>query len=971
MLQSRSLMPANSADSQVAGVVPLLRRAAPSTRFDPALARTRLNVPMPVLVRSAVRQQSQPDRQTGPALTDQGDHGGSPPASTTPTSAPAPTKPHRFGLSAGVVGDHDDFPDMGRDAGAPPGADVPNGSVRARFSATTDQTQPHTPRSANLEEMTGLLERVTLIGNWAIGSVLNSQSLSKTVTGEALRDLVEGNEYVFRGRTRNSERYGESLEVVSTMPHISASPQAIARFLARNFKGIGPAKAERFVRETIAKAQNEQGKATAMEQLRTTLLNDPWSLDLSALSKNAQFNGGSDEESAPTLLYVQRDLTLRLGSIAGMRENVLKDLAKHLVAHAPATADARTKGRIDPAIAQKCWAELLKDPYAPVRAVPGYGFSLADSVGKIMKIARDAPERLRALVAHALNEGCTVGGHVFLSDAQIVQSIGSVDPRVNPQRALEFALDAQTIRKCEEFSVVRYYPDALLDTERSLAARVAAMCQPSEPLSEIEPDALQQRVREAAKKVLGKRGEIDDSQVQALVGIMTSGVRLHTLTAGPGCGKTALMEILVDVLKDQSFTFMAPTGKAAKVLSNRLQSHGLRASTIHSALMGASAAEFRVNEDDPLDSDIVVVDESSMADLGLADGVLAAAHARAHVILLGDPDQLPSIAPGNFLRDVLRITEVDHHRLHTTHRNQGGILDLIKQVREGRIDCAQAEGVTFSRRLGDASLEQGEIVSRYMDAVRLHGFGAVALLMSKRKGDPAEPGWNTTYFNAVLRDLCNPNAEKIPGTRLHVGDRIIVRANMTVARAGQGAQMQRQQEQEGDRHGWSDDDDAGHVPEERVVNGDTGAITSFVRDEKNPRNLGAKFIQIRLDDGRDIDFPGAALESLTHSYALTVHAGQGSEYRQVIAVATPGMASFINRAMLYTGLSRAAKTLHVHGDEATLRRIAATALPRRNSALVERVMVALGQDVSELSKQVHDNGAGRRRFAAFARQGGG
>ncbi len=947
----------------------MLRRAAPSSRFDPTLARARLNVPMPVLVRSAAPTPAQTEpiaaQQPGQVLT--GDE---------PHAAPTPIRARRFGLSVGAVGEHDDSAAMGQDAGdvADPQGDTHGAARRPRFSTTAAADQSRSPRSLQLEEMTGLLERVTLIGNWAIGSVLNSQSLSKTVTGEALRDLVEGNEYVFRGRTRNSERYGESLEVVSSTPHISANPQAIARFLARNFKGIGPAKAERYVRETIAKAKTDQEKAAAMEQLRITLLNDPWSLDLSALSKNAQFNGGSDEENAPTLLYVQRDLALRLGMIPGMRENVLKDLAKHLVVHAPSSAGAthRAKGRIDPEISQRCWSVLLKDPYAPVRSVPGYGFMLADAVGKSVNIARDAPERLWALVAHALNEGCTVGGHVYLRDEQVTQSIAAVDPRVNAAQALEMALQAQTVCKCEEFSEVRYYPGELLATERSLAARVASMCQPSDPLCEVEPDALAQRVREAARKVLGKRGEIDDSQVQALVGIMTSGVRLHTLTAGPGCGKTALMEILVDVLKDQRFTFMAPTGKAAKVLSNRLLSHGLRASTIHSALMGASAADFRVNEDEPLDSDIVVVDESSMADLSLADGVLAAAHSRAHVILLGDPDQLPSIAPGNFLRDVLRIKDVDHHRLHTTHRNHGGILDLIKQVREGRIDCAPAEGVTFSRRLGEAAVEQGEIVSRYMDAVRQHGFASVAFLMSKRKGDPTEPGWKTTSFNAVLRDLCNPNAEKIPGTRLHVGDRIIIRANMTVAHAGQGAQMQRQQEQEGDRHGWHEEDEGSRIPEERVVNGDTGAITSFVRDEKNPRNLGARFIQIRLDDGRDIDFPGAALESLTHSYALTVHAGQGSEYRQVIAVATPGVASFINRAMLYTGLSRAAQTLHVHGDETALRRIAATALPRRTSALAECVMVELDQDVSELSQPAHnDSGGTRRRFEAFARQGGG
>lgn len=930
-LHVRTAMPVNAATSSSA-VVPLLRRAPPQSQVDPTLPRQRFNVAFPVRVVTSPAPPPAP--QPVPA-----------PQPNTEPSAAAPVRRGRFALNAGIGGD-EDSPAMGADTAAA----SDDAGPRARISS-----------AAQLEEMTGLLERVTLIGNWAIGSVLNSERLSKTVTGEVLRDLVEGNEYVFRGRTRSSERYGESLEVVSTTPHISANPQAITRFLWKNFKGIGPAKAERFVRETLANAGDPEQTAAAIEQLRTTLLNDPWSLDLSSLSKNAQFNGGSDEANAPTLLFVQRDLALRLGAIPGMRENVLKDLAKHLVTQSAGEA-GRTKGRIDPAITQKCWAALVKDPYSPTQHVPGYGFVLADAVGKSMNIPREAPTRLRALVAHALNEGCTGGGHVYLTEAQISQSIAAVDPRVNPQQALAHSLEAESICVCNEFGVARYYPGQLLETERSLAVRVANMCQPADPLSELQGEELQVKVRQAAKKVLGNRGEIDDSQVQALVGLMTSRVRLHTLTAGPGCGKTALMEILVEVLKGKDFTFVAPTGKAAKVLSNRLQSHGLGASTIHSALKGASAAEFRVNEDEPLSSDIVGVDESSMADLALADGVLSAVHGDAHLILLGDPDQLPSIAPGNFLRDVLRIKNIDHHRLNTTHRNQGGVLDLIKQVREGKIDCADAVGVSFSGRLGEASVEQGEIVSRYMDAVAMYGFAGVALLMSKRKGDPAEPGWNTTYFNAVLRELCNPNAERIPGTRLHVGDRIIIRANMTVARAGQGAQMQQQQQQDDDRHGWGDEEED-RVPEERVVNGDTGSITGFVRDQKNPRNLGAKFVQLRLDDGRDIDFPGTVLEALAHSYALTVHAGQGSEYRSVIAVATPGTAAFINRAMLYTELSRASAKLHVHGDEATLRRIAATPLPRRNSALFERIMTELGEDPGELVTEGQDKAAQRRRFS--------
>ena len=168
--------------------------------------------------------------------------------------------------------------------------------------------------------------------------------------------------------------------------------------------------------------------------------------------------------------------------------------------------------------------------------------------------------------------------------------------------------------------------------------------------------------------------------------------------------------------------------------------------------------------------------------------------------------------------------------------------------------------------------------------------------------------------------MCNPNAQKVPGTSLFVNDRIIVRENMS-------------------------------VDDERVVNGDTGTIKGFTTASKDGsskvpqrQNSGAEFIILKLDDGREIRFPGQAATSLQHSYALTVHSAQGSQYKRLICAITGGQATFINRTMLYTGLSRARESLTVYGDDAVLKKIALTPAPERNSALVERVRALLDDD---------------------------
>jgi len=771
------------------------------------------------------------------------------------------------------------------------------------------------------DSFVGILERLTSVNSeFSIGTAYSDERKSVRLVGSGLKDLVEGNEYTFAGSIKRHAKFGEQFDVVAAMPYVKPDRNSIVKYISKNFKGVGPTTADKFISRRL-EGQPDQAQAQALEDVRQQLLNAPWTLDFTGVTKKAKFK--VNEEESPVGAYVHRDLATRLGGMPGTKDVVLKSLAQYLLSKLQGGKKSEKDAQavvLDPQIIQKCWASLVQDPYEPTRHVPGYGFVTADAIGASVNIPRDAPVRIKALVAHALDLGCQRGGHTFLKHGELVEALNKLDPRVPAGDSIQLGLQAEMIILDDEFGDLRYYVPRLHDAETDLAMSLAKMCSSAKPLSKLTAEQAQLRVQDTAKAISPSLNQgLDPSQADALVGILTSATRLHTLTAGPGCGKTQLMEVLSKVLEHKDFVFCGPTGRSAKILSNRLSAQGREANTIHSTLMGAGRGSFRFNAKNTLDGDVLVVDESSMNDVELAEAITAAANKNMHLVLLGDDEQLPSIAPGRFLKDVLDVREADHHRLTKTHRNSGGILDVLEQVRRGDVDCIDRPGVKFSHGLDDAAVGFALIAQKYISAVSKYGgYEHVALIMSMRAGEPYVPGWNTTYSNQVLRDLCNPHALKIPGTRFFVGDRIIIRENMNVPLAGQ------------------EDED-----EVRVVNGDTGTITSFEKDARNPRSLMSKSIRIKLDDGRMVDLPGAGVSVLQHSYALTVHSAQGSEYRKVISVVTPGHSAFMNRAMIFTGWSRAREDLDINGSDHVIRKIVATPLPARNSSLVERVALAL------------------------------
>lgn len=874
----------------------------------------------------------------------------------------------------------------------------------------------------NQVEFTGVLNSVRVYNDWAIGSLWTEDREEVRLTGSALSGLTEGLEYKFSGQMRTSARHGEALDVTSYEPVISVDAQALQKYMVKSFKGVGPVKAEKFIAELqetakqalinealesgdespVAPGKIKEVQHQALVVLRDKLLHTPWLIDLTALASKAKLEDGHDPQAAAKHVVLTRNLMLRLGAQKGFKESVAKSLATYLLGelqHEQDKANGTKGGNGDKDDAQSMlngidlieasWTKLVTNPYKPIGKAPGYAFGSAEIVAKFVGIPKDAGMRLAALSEYAVEQLCNSKGHTYLNANDFVEAIKRADPTVSPKAALSFALREKVL--IADVAENRLYTPKLFEAESSLATSLAKLLQPSAALTERSASDIKRKLKKDAEKInpAFKNG-LDDLQLDAVASMLTAPTRLHVLTGGPGTGKTSIIECAVYLLKRKEFVFTAPTGKAAKVLAARVKSMGHSASTIHSLLKGGPEDGFQVNAENPLGCDVLVVDESTMNGVELADALLQAIKSDAHVIFLGDPGrratkdepgragQLPSISPGRFMLDLLELPGVNHVNLQKTYRNSGGILEVVNEVGNGDLSVANREAVHFNP-LPSATVGFAAVKQQYLECVMRDGIENTLLVMPKRQGDKTVPDWNTTYANAVLRDVLNPRGAKLPGTTLALGDRILIRQNLKIEQPAKDAplrvmgnlampgmplpigfdvsKLQTAREPEpakplldfrklaGDldiEEGVVLSEKSGEeLVNERVVNGDTGTIIAYSMDANNPRMGTPKYVRLALDDGREVEFPGEEMGCLDHAYALTVHSAQGSEYKNVIMAVTPGGAGFMNQNMLFTGFSRAKSELSIYGDARDLKKIAATEMPGRNTALVARTVRAL------------------------------
>src|SRR3954468_9432520 len=570
-----------------------------------------------------------------------------------------------------------------------------------------------------------------------------------------------------------------------------------------------------------------------------------------------------DRHGAEVLEIVDADPGARLREIPGIGKRkvraavkswqevrALRALRMFLDANGVAASAA---SRVAKALGPDAVEVLTQDPYR-LTELEGIGFATADALARALGTPPDAPSRLRAGVVHALHEA-EADGNCGLPRAELVARAGRLlgadpDDAIDELEGLgRVVIDGELV--CGA---------ALHGTETSLGEHVRRLLDGAPVL----------KVRRLERPTDGEFVPTDD-QWAAVERVADS--RLSILTGGPGVGKTAMMRTLVDVLRPHGrrVKFCAPTGKAARRLA---ESTASEATTIHRLLEWVPGEGPARGPEDPVSADVLVVDEASMLDVRLAEGLFAAIGDRTHVLLVGDPDQLAPVGPGRVLADLLACERVPVTRLTEIFRQAARSL-IVRAAHA--INAGEHPPLTG----GDADVDRdlyivardapGAIVEEVVSlaARRLPGHlgidprADIQVLAPMHKG-PA----GVDVLNTELRAVLNPDGAPLPSSSLRVGDRVLQTVN---------------------------------DHEHQLMNGETGVLLDH--DSERDRVI------LGTDDGRRLTLPTSALSTVRLGHAASVHKAQGSQWPAVIVVLFRGHAHMLTRNLVYTAVSRAQRML--------------------------------------------------------------
>ena len=534
------------------------------------------------------------------------------------------------------------------------------------------------------------------------------------------------------------------------------------------------------------------------------------------------------------------------------------------------------------------------NPYLLVDELYGVDFAVMDEIALSMGIAGDSRRRVEAAVLFELTYNLN-NGHVFLPREKLIAAaVQLIDcPADTAEIALDDLIGRGAVRQDPVAKVTACYLTRLYDAETSVTERLERMLR-------FQTDRCRQ-VHKIIDQIQQEQGIVyADAQRRAVELAAQEGVLL--LTGGPGTGKTTSVRAIVAMLDKLGcdVLLLAPTGRAAKRLGELC---GREAQTIHRCL-GMSWREdtgevtFQKNEKEPLEAGAVIVDEMSMVDLPLMDALLSALRPDCRLIMVGDPDQLPSVGPGNVFSDLIRsgripvvaLTEIFRQAqssaiIRAAHAVNGGSLPPLKNL-------SDSDFFFLRRRDPQAAVELVvELCRERLPKNMGMEPQQIQVLCPTRKG-----AWGTAALNRALQAALNPPApdkrQKVWGeTVFRTGDRVMqIKNNYDVL--------------------WVRDDG---VTGSAMFNGDVGQV-----EEIDPTG---ELLTVRFDD-RVATYTTDMLAELELAYAVTVHKAQGSEYRAVVLVALPAAPALMVRGVLYTGLTRARELLVVVGDDGALARMA-------------------------------------------------
>ena len=694
--------------------------------------------------------------------------------------------------------------------------------------------------------------------------------------------IAEGENIEATGEYTEHPTYGRQFKVDSFEEKAPEDEEAIERYLGSGaIKGIGLALAARIVRR---------------------FKDDTFRIIEEEPERLAEIKGISQRKAMEIANQVNEKRDLRQAMIFLQQYGITMNLAV----------------KVYQAYGQEIYEIIRQNPYRLADDIEGVGFRTADEIAARGGIRMDSDFRVKSGILYTLLQA-SGEGHTYLPEEELTRRAArllEVDADQVEKQYMDLAIERKIVLKQgsrEDGAETQIYASTFYYME----ANTAAMLKELNVTYDVPEVEIEQRLRKIEKQT---GMELDEHQVTAVKEAVRNGLLI--ITGGPGTGKTTTINTIIKYFELEGFDIFlaAPTGRAAKRMS---ETTGFEARTVHRMLELNGGAEgsggFERNEQNPLETDVIIIDEMSMVDISLMYSLLKAIAVGTRLILVGDVNQLPSVGPGSVLRDIIRSGVCNVVMLTKIFR-QASTSDIIvnaHKINHGEevvLDNKSMDFFFLKRYDADVIINVvlqliKQKLPKFVDATPYD----IQVLTPMRKGL-----LGVERLNTILQQYMNPplssKAEKEYGTTIfREGDKVMQTKN--------NYQLEWEIRSP---YGLSIEKGLG------VFNGDMGIIRQI--------NDFAELMTIEFDEGRMVEYPYKLLDELELAYAITIHKSQGSEYPAVVIPLLSGPAMLMNRNLIYTAVTRARKCVTLVGNEQTFyQMVQNTSQQKRYSGLCERL----------------------------------